>query len=83
MEETQTSLGEALTAALKIDVRRLGWIQRTGAWLSLLSSTFNDTELGVQEWRDSLFVGYGIEPPDLPSHCDGCGAAFSICHALE
>ena len=53
------------------------------AWLSVLPSTVNGAELGVQEWRDSLFVGYGIEPPDLPSYCDGYGAAFSICHALD
>ena len=26
---------------------------------------------------------YDIDPPDLLSHCDGCGAAFTICHALE
>ena len=49
----------------------------------MLPSTVNGTELGVQEWRDSLFLTYGIKPPDLLSHCDGCGAALSICHALE
>ena len=41
------------------------------------------TELGAQEWRNSLFLSYGIDPPDLPSHCDGCGSALSIFHALE
>ena len=44
--------------------------------------TVNGTELGAQEWRDSFFLGNGIDPPDLPSHCDGCGAAFTIYHAL-
>ena len=43
----------------------------------------NGTELGTQEWRDSLFLRYGLEPPDLPSHCDGCDAKFSISHALD
>ena len=58
-------------------------IQRTGARLSVLPSTVNGTELGAQEWRDFLFLRYGIKPTDLPSHCDGCGAAFSICNALD
>ena len=26
---------------------------------------------------------YGIYPPDLPDYFDGCGAEFSICHALD
>ena len=46
-------------------------------------STVNRTELGAQEWRDALFLWYGFEPPDLPSHCDGCQAKFSISHALD
>ena len=46
-------------------------------------STVNGTELGAQEWRDAAFLRYGLEPPDLPKHCDGCNARFSICHALD
>ena len=37
---------------------------------------------GVQEWRDSLFLIYDIDPPELPDHCNGCGMAFDICHTL-
>ena len=40
-------------------------------------------ELGAQEWRDSLFLRYGINPPDLPSHYNGCGAGLSIYHYLD
>ena len=46
-------------------------------------STVNGTELGAQEWRDALFLRYGLKPPDLPTHCDGCQAKFSISHALD
>ena len=46
-------------------------------------STVNGTELGAQEYRDALFLRYGLEPPDLPHYCDGCNATLSICHALE
>ena len=45
--------------------------------------TPNGTELGAQEWRDSLFLRYGIEPLYLPSHCDGFGAAYTIYQALD
>ena len=38
---------------------------------------------GAQEWRDFLFLSYGINPTDFMYHCDVCGAAFSICHALD
>ena len=51
--------------------------------MSVLPSTSNGTELGAQEWRDSLFLRYGINPPDLPKHCEGCGTAFDIYHTLK
>ena len=46
-------------------------------------STVNGEELGAQEWRDALFLKYGLEPPDLPHYYDGCNANFSISHALD
>ena len=42
-EEAETALEEAWAAASKPDARQLGWIQRTGAWLSVLPSTVNGT----------------------------------------
>ena len=53
------------------------------AWLTVLPSTVNGTELGSQEWRDALFLRYGLDPPDLPTHCDCCQAKFLISHALD
>ena len=46
-------------------------------------STVNGTELGLQEWRDALFLRYSLEPPDVPTYCDGCNAKFTIYHALD
>ena len=40
-------------------------------------------DLREQEWRDALFLRYGLEPPDFPTNCDGCHAKFSISHALD
>ena len=61
---------EALTAALEGDLvfhaRHLRRVANTGAWITVLPSTVNWTELEVQEWCDSPFLQYGLEPPDLP-----------------
>ena len=46
-------------------------------------STVNGTDLGAQEWRDTLFLRYGLEPPDLLTYCDGCKSKFTIFHALD
>ena len=56
---------------------------KIGAWLTVLPSTVNGTELGAQEWCDALFLCYGLEPPNLPKYCDGCQVRFSISHALD
>ena len=49
----------------------------------VLPSTVNGTELEAQEWRDALFLRYGMDPPDLPTNCNGCKARFTISHALD
>ena len=77
----------ALTAALEgapvLQARRMRRAAKTRAWLTVLPSTVNGTELGGQEWHDALFLRYGLEPPELPTHCDGCEARFTISHALD
>ena len=82
-EEYEIALGDTRATASKTDAQRMGKIHRTGAWLSMLPSTVNGTELGAQEWRDFLFLGYGIDPPDLTDHYNEYRAEFSICHALD
>ena len=82
-EAAEKALGESQAAASTKDSQQMIKIQRKGAWLSVLPSTVNVTELGAQKWRDSIFLRYGINPPDLPDDYDGCGAEFSICHDLD
>ena len=78
---------EALTSALEgapvLHAHRLQRAAKTRSWLTVQPSTVNGAELGSQEWRDALFLWYGLEPPDLPTYCDGCQAKFSISHALD
>ncbi len=56
--------------------------QETGAWLSVLPSTVNGTELSAKEFRDALTMRYGERPSNFPTHCDGCDAHFTLQHAL-
>ena len=56
---------------------------KTGACLTVLPSTVNGTEMGSKEWRDALFLRYGLDPPGLPTHCDRCEARFTISHSLD
>ena len=53
---------------------------KDGACLTLQPSTVNGMELGAKKCQDSLFLKYGLEPPDIPKFCDSCNAAFYICH---
>ena len=56
---------------------------KTGAWFTVLPYTVNGTELGDQECCGALFLRYRLEPPDLPKHCDGCEARFTISHNID
>jgi len=57
--------------------------QTTGNWLSLNPTSAAQTLLSALEFRDALCMRYGLEPPGLPSACDGCGAPFSKEHAVQ
>ena len=37
----------------------------------------------MQEWRDALFLSYGLDTPDLPKFCDGRKTDYSIFHTLN
>ena len=78
---------EALTAAMEgppiLHAHRLRRATKTSDWLTVQPSTVNGTELGAQKWSDTLLLWYGLDPSDLPTHCDGCQAKFSISHALD
>ena len=82
-DAAETVLGEARASVYTKDSLQMGRIKRMGACMSVLPSTVNGTELGAQEWRDPLFLRYGINTPELLEHCNGCGPAFEICYALD
>ena len=82
-EAAETTLGESQATASNMDTRRMKKIQRMGAWLSVVLSTVNGTELVDHEWIDFLLLSYGINPPDLLDHCGGYRDELFICNALE
>ena len=51
--------------------------------MTVLLSTVNGTELRAKESTYALLIGYIVDPPYLPSYCDGRREFFSICHVLE
>jgi hypothetical protein len=54
----------------------------TGAWLSVLPSIVNGTELSAEEFHDALTIRYGELPSNFPYKLDGCDAHFTLQHAL-
>ena len=55
---------------------------RRGAWLTVLQSIVNKTDMGDQWKRNALFLRYSIDPPYLPPHCDRCYETFYLCNVL-
>ena len=78
VQNKKRAMEEAMEESPTLDERRTRWGNKTGTWITMFPSTVNRTELGAQEWRDPPFIRYGIETPDLPYHCDGYNANFSI-----
>ena len=43
-------------------------VTKTGAWMMVQLSMIHGTKLGEQEFRDALFLKYGLELLDLPKY---------------
>ena len=57
--------------------------QETGKWLQTPPSYVNGTCLSDMEFRDTLQFQYCRTPPNLHTHCDGCGSKFPVAYGLE
>ena len=53
------------------------------SWLSVLPLARSQFDLSAQEFRDGLALRYRKPLLSFPAVCDGCGAPFSIEHALD
>ena len=74
---------EMISSSSKIVAKRLVRIGKTGAWLTVMLNKLNNTVLSMEEWRDNARIRYGYRPIALCTHCDGCGAGFTLQHALS
>ena len=63
--------------------RRLARCCSTGAWLTARPGILERTYLSAQEWRDGVYLRYGMTPQGLPAICDGCNRHNSTNHALN
>ena len=63
--------------------KRLNRIPKAGAWLTIIHSRWHDTLMSGDKWRDNARLRYRLEPLLLCAHCDGCGANFTVEHALS
>ena len=55
----------------------------TGTWISVQPTLVNGLSLSKDELRDTKRKSYGLGLVDMPQCCDGCGAKFTIEHALH
>ena len=69
--------------ASKATIKRLERLPSTGAWVSMIPNRLNGTMLSAEEWRDNARLRCDMRPNDLCSHCDGCGAGFTVEHGLS
>ena len=63
--------------------QRLDRCCQTGTWLSARPGLLERTILSAQEWRDGIFLRYGITPENVPALCDGCNRPNDLNHALN
>jgi len=75
-----TGLMEDATAPVKRRVKRA---EQSSNWITVMPNRLNGTELSSEVYRDSLRLRYGLRPANLPPKCDGCGANFTVGHAMS
>eukprot|EP00731_Ephydatia_muelleri_P009434 Em0005g20a len=56
---------------------------KTSSWLTTLPLQSCHFDLAPVQFRDGLALRYLRHPSNLPAKCDGCGADFTLQHALD
>ena len=56
---------------------------KTSSWLTTLPLQSCHFDLAPVQFRDGLALHYLRHPSNLPAKCDGCGADFTLQHALD
>ena len=76
---------QLIASLLPLAQRTLSRVVKGNAsgWLTVLPLRQEGYDLTSTQFRDQLAIRYGHEPSHLPSLCDGCGASFTLQHALD
>ena len=82
MGDEAKALQEYLRDKSHAEVRRAERGKECGAWLTTTPLRLNGTALTAEQFRDAMRIRYGLTPTDMPARCDGCGAMFTVEHAL-
>ena len=56
---------------------------KISSWLTVMPLAKNHFDLSAQEFRDALSIRYKKPLLNTAEMCDGCGAVFSLSHALS
>ncbi|KAL7533156.1 hypothetical protein ACHAXR_005075, partial [Thalassiosira sp. AJA248-18] len=71
--------GDGAPAVKRRDERN----SRNGAWITIIPSRLNGTDLSADEFLDNMRLRYNKKPLEMPQHCDGCSASMTVEHALS
>ena len=83
LERQSTLFKDTMQLLTYAQKHRLSRSTESGQWLGAIPHRLNGTELSADEFRDGLYLRYGLQPRRLPTHCDGCGDPFSVAHAMS
>ena len=92
-EEMRERKADKATRLVGCIGRRLGGIttrlvdyqqkKGVGSWLAAMPSSDMCTTLSLVEFRDGLWLQMDLPLLHAPTHCDGCGAAWTDLHSLS
>ena len=71
------------SSLIYLELSQIKILFSTVAWLSVQGTSVSGTVLSATEFRDFLCARYNVSPLNLRIHCDGCGTAFVVMHALS
>ena len=54
-----------------------------GAWITVVPDLLNGTTNSTEEFRENIWIRFGLQPKGLRQTCNGCGRKLTVDHALQ
>ena len=83
MEAELAFVDKLKAVAFKDVAERYGRVGTNDAWLTVRPDILGGTLLSRQEFVYNAHIHLNLKVLNLPQQCDGCGAGFSVEHALS